>query len=197
VRGRLLILSVVIGGCQPTTPAVITPPPVTPSATAPTLPASARTLAVAVAVGSPTPTVVVASDYPTLVRPRIERIQKGLTSLEQQLGLLVQSPVRMAQDDWRAQTASMLDELAAASQDLRALGARSGADAARFAEVDKLLTDLDFVVDEYRMAFDFDPDGTHLVRAGRAERTTAAEVASIISELRSPIGVAPTLTPAR
>jgi hypothetical protein len=140
---------------------------------------------------------VLVGDYPTLVGQRLERIQQGLMRFEQQLAVLKTAPLRMADDDWRAQTHSLLDDLAASSADLRGLGARSGADAALYAEVLKLLDNLDFVVSEYRMAFDFDPDATHFIRAGRAEKTTADEVESLLSDLRRPIGPAPTPSFAR
>jgi hypothetical protein len=179
--------------CQAPQPVAVPTATVAPRAT----PTPARALAVAVAVGSPTPMPVLVGDYPTLVGQRLERIQQGLMRFEQQLAVLKTAPLRMADDDWRAQTHSLLDDLAASSADLRGLGARSGADAALYAEVLKLLDNLDFVVSEYRMAFDFDPDATHFIRAGRAEKTTADEVESLLSDLRRPIGPAPTPSLAR
>jgi hypothetical protein len=152
-----------------------------------------RTVGVAVAVASPTATAVVVGDYPTLVGQRVGRVQQGLGRLEQQLGLLKAAPIRMAEDDWRNQTQSLLDDLATASADLRSLGARTGPDAALYSAVLTLLDDLDFVVSEYRMALDFDPDSTHFLRAGTAEKTTADEVESLLTSLRRPVG--PALTP--
>jgi hypothetical protein len=161
------------------------------------VPAPERTVALAVAIGTATATPALVGDYPTLVRPRVERVQQGLGRLDQQLGVLRTAPVRMAEADWRAQTHSILDELAAANADLRALGARVGADGALGAEVQKLVGDVEFVVDEYRLAIDFDPDATHWARAGRAEKSTADEVESILAEFRRPIGRLPTPTPNR
>jgi len=150
---------------------------------------------VAVAVGPPTPTPVLVGDYPTLVRPRLEHIQQALVQLEQQLAVLKTAPVRMAEEDWRNQMQSILDDLALSEADLRALGGRVSAPPALGAEIDKFVGDLDFVVSEWRMALDYDPDSTHFTRAGRAEKMTADEVDAILSELRRPIG--PVATPTR
>ena len=146
------------------------------------------------AVGSTTPTPQLVGDYPTLVRPRLDRVQQGLGHLEQQLNILTTSPMRMAEADWRSQMQSLLEDLANANTDLRALGARSGPDAALFAQVMKLNADL---VSEYRMALDFDADGTHFTRAGRAEKMTADEVESILSDLRRSVALTLTPRPAR
>src|SRR5438132_4717531 len=81
-----------------------------------------RALAVAVPVGSPTPTPALVGDYPTLVQQRVERVQQGLGRLEQQLAVLQTAPMRMADDDWRTQLQAILDDLAASSADLRSLG---------------------------------------------------------------------------
>jgi hypothetical protein len=152
---------------------------------------------VAVAVGTPTATPALVGDYPTLVRPRVERVEQGLNQLHQHLGTLRTNPLRMAEQDWRNQAFGILDELAAANRDLRALGVRVGPDASLSGEVTKLVTDLEFVVEEYRSALADDPDGSHFARAGRAETTTAQEIESILFSLRRPVGRAPTLTPAR
>jgi hypothetical protein len=194
--GALVVASgVLLAACEAPPPAVVTPIPSTPRAIA-TL-NDERPLSVAVAVGPPTPTPALVGDYATLVRPRLERVGQGLKRLEQQLAVLQQSPIRMAEQDWRAQTRDILDELALGTADLRALGARVGAQGQLSAEVMKLVSDLDFVVDEYRMALDFDPDATHFARAGRAQKTSTAEVESILSELRRPVGIALSPTPVR
>jgi hypothetical protein len=188
-------LAALIVGCDAPPPAFVTPIPSTPRTIATS--SADRTVSVAVAVGSATPTPQLVGDYPTLVRPRLDRVQQGLGSLEQQINILRTNPIRMAQEDWRNQAQSMLDDLASANTDLRTLGARSGPDAALFAEVKKLNDDLDFVVSEYRMALDFDADGTHFVRAGRAEKMTADEVESILSDLRRSVALTLTPRPAR
>jgi hypothetical protein len=192
---RLAGLVLVLVGCQAPPPAVITPIPSTPRTFA--TPTEQRAVSVAVAAASPTATAALVGDYPSLVRPRVERVEQGLGRIDQQLAIVQQSPVRMAAEDWRNQTQGVLEDLAAAASDLRALGARGGSEAALYAEVFKLLTDLDFVVSEYRMALDFDPDGSHFIRAGRAAKTTGDEVESILLGLRRPIGPALTPTPAR
>ncbi len=156
-----------------------------------------RAVAIAVAVGSPTATPALVGDYATLVRPRLEHIQQSLTQFEQQLAVLQIAPMRMAQEDWRNQMLGILDDLAISEADLRALGARVTAPASLNTEIVKFVGDLDFVVSEWRMALDYDPDATHFARAGRAEKTTADEVGSILFELRLPIGRAPTPTPVR
>jgi hypothetical protein len=188
-------LAVLLAGCEASPPALVTPIPSTPRAFA-TLSAD-RTVSVAVAVGSATPTPQLVGDYPSLVRPRLDRVQQGLGRLEQQLNILRTSPIRMAEVDWRNQTQALLDDLASGNADLRALGARSGPDAALYAEVMKVTGDLDFVVSEYRLAFDFDADGTHFTRAGRAEKMTADEVESILSDLRRSAALTLTPRPAR
>jgi hypothetical protein len=190
-----VVLAVVLVGCEAPPPAFVTPIPSTPRTIA-TLSAD-RTVSVAVSVGSATPTPQLVGDYPTLVRPRLNRVQEGLGRLEQQLNILRTSPIRMAEPDWRTQTQGLLEELAAANTDLRALGARSGPDAALYTDVHKLNGDLDFVVSEYRMALDFDPDATHFIRAGRAEKSTADEVESILSDLRRSAALTLTPRPAR
>jgi hypothetical protein len=188
-------LAVLIAGCEAPQPAFVTPIPSTPRSIA-TLSAD-RTVSVAVAVGSATPTPQLVGDYPTLVRPRLDRVQQGLGRIEQQLNILRTNPIRMAEADWRNQMQSLLEDLANANTDLRNLGARSGPDAALFAEMKKLNDDLDFVVSEYRMALDFDADGTHFTRAGRAEKMAADEVESILSDLRRSAALTLTPRPAR
>jgi hypothetical protein len=190
-----LAVAVLLVGCAPPPTAFVTPIPSTPRTIA-TLSAD-RTVSVAVAVGSATPTPQLVGDYPTLVRPRLDRVQQGLGRLEQQLNILNTNPIRMAEADWRSQMQSLLEDLASANTDLRTLGARSGPDAALYAEIAKLNGDLDFVVSEYRMALDFDADGTHFIRAGRAERMAADEVESILSDLRRSAALTLTPRPAR
>jgi hypothetical protein len=193
---QVVVLAVIFGGCSAPPGEVITPIPATPRQAA--TQTQERPLAVAVARGTPTPTPELVGEYRELVRPRVERIQLGLYHIEQQLAIAQKSPVRMVQDDWRREMLSILDELAAANADLRALGARTGQDAALAADMQKLATSLDFVIDEFRLAIDFDPDGSHIVRAGRAEKATADQVDSILLMFRRPaIGVAPTPTPTR
>jgi hypothetical protein len=184
--GVLLVGAMGGYGCEVLPPPVTTPPPVATSLPGATV-ATARPLGVAVAPGTPTPTPVLVGDYATLVRPRLEGVQQGLKQLDQQLAVLVKAPMRMAEDDWRNQTQAVLDDLAAGSLDLRALGPRAGNQTALHTDVMKLLDDLDFVVSEYRMALDYDPDSTHFVRAGRARATTEDEVESILSDLRRPV----------
>jgi hypothetical protein len=190
-------LAVVLVGCAAPPPAFVTPIPSTPRTIATLSADRTVSVAVAVAVGSATPTPQPVGDYPTLVRPRLDRVQQGLGRLDQQLNILRTDPMRMAEQDWRTQTQGLLEDLASANTELRALGARSGPDAALYAEVHKLNDDLDFVVSEYRMAFDFDPDATHFMRAGRAEKSTADEVESILSDLRRSAALTLTPRPAR
>jgi hypothetical protein len=186
-------LALFVVGCDAGPPPVITPLPSTPRTIATLSADRTVSVGVAVAVGSVTPTPQLVGDYPTLVRPRLDQVQQVLGRLDQQLNILRTNPIRMAEPDWRRQTQGILGDLAAANADLRALGARSGADAALYAEVLKVNGDLDFVVSEYRMAFDFDPDATHFTRAGRAQKSTADEVESIQSDLRRSMLL--TLTP--
>ncbi|HEX8967676.1 MAG TPA: hypothetical protein VF937_07350 [Chloroflexota bacterium] len=175
-----MVLTTLIVACQ------APPPPSEPTLTpAPAVtPAPTRPLAVAVAVGSPTPTPVLVGDYATLVQPRLETVQQDLKRLEQQLAAAQKAPIRMAEDDWRNQTQTILGDLLADTADVRALGARIGAGVALNADVLKVADDVDFVANEYRMALDFDPDATHLIRAGRAEKTTANELESLLGDLR-------------
>src|SRR5260370_25809525 len=111
--------TVLLVGCAAPPPAFVTPIPSTPRSIA-TLSAD-RTVSVAVAVGSATPTPQLVGDYPTLVRPRLDRVQQGLGRLEQQLNILRTNPIRMADADWRTQTQGLLDDLASANAYLRAL----------------------------------------------------------------------------
>jgi len=179
-------------GCSPPLPptALATPRP---NVTA----TPERAVAIAVAVGSPTATPALVGDYATLVRPRLEHVQQSFTQFEQQLAVLQKAPLRMAEEDWRNQLLAILDDLALGEADLRMLSSRVTAPPGLNAEIVKLVGDLDFVVSEWRMALDYDPDATHFIRAGRAEKMTADEVESILSELRRPIGPAVTPTPAR
>lgn len=179
-------------GCDVAPPAVVTPPPSTPRVI-PTL-AARSSPAIAAPVTTATPTPVIAGDYGALVRDRLMSIDSRLAALDRQFAEVRASPFRMTQDDWRTATLERVEELGVAANALRALGARSGPEAMLYGEVSKLLMDLDFVVSEYRMAFDFDPDGNHFVRAGRAERMASDEVQSILRDLR--VRTAPTFTPA-
>jgi hypothetical protein len=186
------VIVALLAGCEGAPPPVVTPPPSTPRAI-PTL-AAQPSVAVAVAVSSPTATPAIVGDYPVLVRDRLMHVESTLTALDNQFATLRQSPIRITEAAWRTETLARVDDVAAAEGDLRALGARSGKDAQLYSEVSKLLGDLDFVVSEYRMAFDFDPDGNHFTRAGRAFRMTSDEVQSMLLNLR--LSTAPTLTPA-
>ncbi len=188
-------VAVLLAACAPaaSVPPVITPPPTTPR-TVPTLERT-RPLPVAVALGTPTSTPVLVGDYSTLVRDRLVGVEASLAQLDQQLNQLRTSPALVMQPDWRTQVLSRIDDIATTTDTLRALGARGGADGILYGEVAKVLSDLDFVVSEYRMAFDFDPDGTHFTRAGRAEKMTSDEVESMLLDLRRGLGAAPTTTP--
>jgi hypothetical protein len=152
---------------------------------------------VAVAAPAATATAVLVGDYASLALPRLEVLQRNVQRLEQQLVVLQNVPLRMGEDDWRNQTLSILDDLFATTADVRSLGTRVGSQADLNAEVLKLADDLDFVADEYRMALDYDPDSSHFIRAGRAEKTTAAELDSVLADVqRSLRGLPPTATPA-
>ena len=79
--GRALIglcmgVSVLVSGCEVAPPPTITPPPSTPRSI-PTLEGT-RPLAVAVPVGTPTPTVPIVGDYSTLVRDRLVARRVGV-----------------------------------------------------------------------------------------------------------------------
>jgi hypothetical protein len=172
--------AVVLGACSAPAPPVSTvaAPPVA-------APGPTRTIAIAVAARSPTPTLALVGDYATLLQPRLEALRQGFRGLEQQLSVLQTAPTRMAEDDWRTQFQNTLDDLSATSADLRSLGTRvASSQVALNAEVLKLADDADFVASEYRMALDYDPDSTHFIRAGRAEKTTAQELDSILSTVR-------------
>src|SRR5581483_3731129 len=114
----------------------------------------------------------------------LSAIESALAALDAQFALLKQSPFRMTQEDWRNDTLARVDDVGAANEALRALGARSGSDAALYSQVAKLISDLDFVVSEYHMAFDFDADGSHITRASRAEAMASEEVQSMLQTLR-------------
>jgi len=156
-----------------------------------------RPIGVAVAAPPPTPTAALVGDYASLALARLEVVQRNVQRLEQQLAVLQNAPLRMAEDAWRTQTLSILDDLLAASADVRSLGARAGSRADLNAEVLKLADDVDFVADEYRMALDYDPDSSHFIRAGRAEKAAAAELDSVLADVQRGLGaVPPTATPA-
>jgi hypothetical protein len=172
--------AVVLGACSAPAPPVSTVAAL-PVAT----PGPTRTIAVAVAARSATPTLALVGDYATLLQPRLEALRQGFRGLEQQLSVLRTAPTRMAEDDWRIQFQNTLDDLSATSADLRSLGTRvASSQVGLNAEVLKLADDADFVASEYRMALDYDPDSTHFIRAGRAEKTTAQELDSILSTVR-------------
>jgi hypothetical protein len=153
------------------------------TAPAPTA-APTRPLAVAQPVGSPTPTPALVGDFATLARPRVQTLRDGFSRLDQQLAVAQKAPMRMADDDWRNQTADILANLLSANSDLRALGTRVSGQVALEREVVKVVDDVDFVANEYRMAFDYDPDSSHFLRATRAEKTTVSEVDSLLDDLR-------------
>jgi hypothetical protein len=140
--------------------------------------------------------VALVGDYSTLVRDRLVGVEAAQRQMDGQLNQLRATPALVVQPDWRTTMLMRVDDLGTATDTLRALGARSGADASLYEDVAKLLSDLDFVVSEYRMAFDFDPDGSHFIRAGRAEQMASTEVESMLLGLRRGIGPAPTITPA-
>jgi hypothetical protein len=162
----------------PTIDAVAPTPVVVATAAAP------RPLAIAVAVGSPTPTPELVGDYPTLMRPRLQTVQQDFGQLDRQLASAKQAPMRMAEDDWRAETENVLGDLLSASADMRALGNRLTAPQnALNPRVLKLADDVDFVANEFNMAFNYDPDASHFIRAGRAEKTTIDELDSLLQDM--------------
>jgi hypothetical protein len=173
------LVTMMAAGCEAPAPA----PVVTATVTVPTA-VPTRPLAVAVAVGSPTPTPALVGDYVTLARPRLQVVRQDFDRLEAQLAAAKKAPIRMAEDDWRNQTNGILEDLLTASGDLRSLGTRVAVPARFSTTVVKVLDDVDFVANEYHMAFDFDPDSTHFLRAGRAERTTVTEVDSLLDDLK-------------
>jgi hypothetical protein len=146
-------------------------------------PAPTRPLAVAVRVGSPTPTVEIQGDYASNVKPSVVAIKADFTQLEAQLAAAIKAPQIMAGDDWRNQMTSIIQDLLVASTNLRALDARITATSPLKAQVQKMNDDVDFVANEFRMALDYDPDSSHMVRAARAEKTTSAELDSLIAAL--------------
>jgi len=144
-------------------------------------PLPTRPLGIAIPVGSPTPTPELSGDYASNMRPRLQAIQLQFSKLEQQLALAQKTPLLMAQDGWRNATGTILQDMLAASADARSVAARIGPP---HDDVTKLLDDVDFVANEFRMAFDYDPDATHFIRAARAEKSTRAELDSILTSLR-------------
>lgn len=142
-----------------------------------------RALAVAVPVGSPTPTAGVTSDYVSLMRPQLSSIKADFDRLERLLATAQNSPMVMAQDNWRNQMQSALEDLLVSSSALRSETARSTAPNALRQDILKLCDDVDFVANEFRMALDYDPDATHMLRAARAEKSTSAEIDSVLKEL--------------
>jgi hypothetical protein len=172
------MVGIFLGGCS--YPAAPTPT-ITLTRITPT--PDARPLSVAVPVASPSATPELVGDYATLVRPRLEHVQQDLAQIEQRLAELQKTPVLMAQDDWRNQMFATLDDLALSEADIRSLSTRVSPSAALGTQMTRFIADLDFVVGEWRMALGYDPDATHFLRAGRAEKTTADELASILAEL--------------
>ena len=114
------------------------------------------------------------------MRPRLQAIELQFSKLEQQLALAQKTPLLMAQSDWRTATGTILQDMLGASADARNVAIRVGPP---HDDVMKLLDDVDFVANEFRMAFDYDPDATHFIRATRAEKTTRAELDSILNSL--------------
>jgi hypothetical protein len=178
VLGMCAVASMV--GCGSPPPAPVTS---TPTHTIVATPAPTGALAVAVPVGSPTPTAGVTSDYASVMRPPLNSIAGALTRLEAQLAAAQKTPMLMAQDDWRNQTQSVLQDLLASSSALRTATSRSTPPTALRQDALKLCDDVDFVANEFRMALDYDPDATHMIRAARAEKSTSTEVKSVLKEL--------------
>ncbi len=178
----LLVALAVACGAPP--PDVVSPPA---AQAQPTLapPVPTRPLAVAVPVGSPTPTPAVTSDYVSVMRPPVTAIKDGFTHLEAQLAAAQNTPMLMAQDDWRNQMQSVLQDLLVSSSQLRTATSRSTPPTALRQDVTKLSDDVDFVANEFRMALDYDPDSMHLVRAARAEKSTRTEIDAVLDELRA------------
>src|SRR5579859_3768450 len=176
--GAVAVSTVLVAACEAPPAGVVTMPPVN----APT-PAPTRPLGVAVAVGSPTPTAEVVGDYATLMRPRLQTLHDDFGHLQSQLAEAEKTPMRMAEDDWRNQTQGVLEDMLTSSADIRATSMRATTQSPLRSEVLKLADDVDFVANEFRMALDYDPDATHFMRAGRAEKTTSAELDSILREM--------------
>ena len=155
----IVLASAISCGAPP--PAAVTPAP-TQSVVASAVPT--RALAVAVPVGSPTPTAGVTSDYVSLMRPPLSSIKADFNNLERLLAGAQNTPMVMAQDDWRNQMQSALEDLLVSSSALRTETARSTAPNALRQDMLKLCDDVDFVANEFRMALDYDPDATHMLR---------------------------------
>src|SRR5438552_19209874 len=93
---------VLLNGCEPMPPPVVTPPPSTPRAA----PSPFASVGVAVPAASPSPTAPIVGDYGSLVRDRVVAVQAALAALDAQFALLKDSPFRITQDDWRTETLS-------------------------------------------------------------------------------------------
>jgi hypothetical protein len=104
--------------------------------------------------------------------------------LDQQLAVARQAPMRMADDDWRDLTGAVLDAILADSSAIRAVTTRAAPRAPDGPASIKLADDADFTANEFRMALDYDPDGTHFIRAGRAERMAVQELDGLSNQLR-------------
>jgi len=174
----VLVVAALVGCAAPAPPPEVTPTPA-PAAT----PAPTRPIAVAVRAGSPTPTVEIQGDFASNVKPTLLAIQDDFKRLEAQLAAATKAPQIMAQDDWRNQLLGIAQDLLVASTNLRSLSARITTPSPLKPQVQKLTDDVDFVGNEFRMALDYDPDSTHMIRAARAEKTTRAEVDSLLDQL--------------
>lgn len=177
---RPALLTMALLGCSSPASAPATPAPTLSSMT----PQPTRAVSVAVRAASPTPTAELTGDLASVARPQLTLLRQDFSQLEQQLAVAQASPMRMADDDWRSQVKTILQELLSASSDLRSIANRFAGKSPLDPDVLKLTDDVDFVANEFDMAFTYDPDATHLIRAARAEKTTAAEVDDMLARMR-------------
>jgi hypothetical protein len=159
-------------------------PAATPTSISRGTPLPTRALGVAIPIASPTPTAELTGDLASVARPQVRLLRQDFSQLDQQLDAVQAAPIRMAEDDWRHQTETVLQALLSASSDLRRIATRFVGRSALDADLLKLTDDVDFVANEFDMALTFDPDSSHLIRASRAERTTVSEVDSILARMR-------------
>lgn len=176
---RLALVTLALVGCSGPASLPATAPTAVPSLT----PLPTRPLAIAIPVASATPTAELTGDLASLSRPKLTLLRQGFSQLDQQLEAAKASPIRMADDNWRDQTQRILQELLSASSDLRLVARRVAGTSSMDSDVLKLVDDVDFVANEFDMALTYDPDATHLIRAARAERTTVAELDSIMARM--------------
>ena len=130
---------------------------------------------------TPNPDTSAFIDY---LLPRVDDLSAVLARLQAHLGQLRTSPLLFVEQEWQRQMIGLLDELQSMAEDLRKHPVIPLSMRTYEPEIQTLIKDVEFAVEEYNQALRNDPEGAHLFRAGRSSQAAARQAEAIGTWLR-------------